>query len=316
MVQKEKIKALVTGCAGFIGSNLVDELLRRGYEVVGIDCLTECYPREIKEANMADALNHKNFEFVEENILSLEEFPDVDYVFHEAALAGVRDSWGKGFEMYSRNNVEATQKILEFYKTSNIKKFVFASSSSVYGVAKLPMREDSLLKPLSPYGATKLACENLCYLYWANYGIPTISLRYFNVYGPRQRRDTAIYKFVKAILNDGVVTVFGDGTQTRDFTFVGDVVEANMLAVNSEGGGKIFNVGGGNGISVNELIKKIEKAIGKRAKIKHTEKQKGDVKDTWADTSKISAKLNWKPKVEIERGLRRFVEWYAWGQND
>ena len=309
-------KALVTGCAGFIGSHLVEELLERGAEVVGIDCLTDCYPREIKEANMGDAMNHKNFDFVEENILSLEEFPDVDYVFHEAALAGVRDSWGKGFETYSRNNVEATQKLLEFYKISNIKKFVFASSSSVYGTVELPMREASLLKPLSPYGATKLACENLCYLYWANYGIPTISLRYFNVYGPRQRRDTAIYKFVKAILNDGVVTVFGDGTQTRDFTFVSDVVGANMAAANSKVEGEIFNVGGGSGISVNELIKKIEETIGEEAKTKHIEKQKGDVKDTWADTSKTSAELNWKPEVEIEEGLRRFVEWFTSQKND
>ena len=239
------MKALVTGCAGFIGSHLTERLLREGYEVIGIDCFTDYYPREIKEANLSNVLKnlslkkkalpkkyHKNakFELSEEDILGMEKFPEVDYVLHLAAQAGVRASWGKSFETYTRNNVQATQKLLEFYKDIKIKKFVYASSSSVYGDVELPMKENSLLKPVSPYGVTKLAAENLCYLYWKNYNVPTVSLRYFTVYGPRQRPDMAVHKFVKAIFNGNEITVFGDGTQTRDFTFVDDAVEANILA--------------------------------------------------------------------------------------
>jgi UDP-glucose 4-epimerase len=159
----------------------------------------------------------------------MEKFPDVDYVFHLAAQAGVRASWGESFEIYTRNNIETTQKLLEFYKDRNLTKFIYASSSSVYGDAELPMKEHSLLKPVSPYGVTKLAGENLCYLYWKNYNVPTVSLRYFTVYGPRQRPDMATHKFVRAILKGDEITIFGDGIQTRDFTFVDDVVKANIL---------------------------------------------------------------------------------------
>ena len=304
------MKSLVTGCAGFIGSHLVDKLLEQGYEVMGMDCFTDYYHREIKEKNIENALKNSNFELINENILNMDKFPEVDYVFHLAAQAGVRASWGKSFEIYTKNNIEATQKLLEFYKDRKIKKFVYASSSSVYGDVELPMREDSLLKPVSPYGVTKLAGENLCYLYWKNYGVPTVSLRYFTVYGPRQRPDMAIHTFVNAILNDDEISVFGDGTQTRDFTFIDDVVEVNILAAINETIGDVFNVGGGSRISVNKLIKLLEEIIGKEAKIKHIEKQKGDVRDTLADTSKINNELNWKPRVKIEEGLKRFVEWY------
>ena len=304
-------KALVTGCAGFIGSHLVDKLLERGYEVIGIDCFTDYYAREIKEVNISNALKNENFEIIEEDILLMDKFPDVDYVFHLAAQAGVRASWGKNFERYTRNNIEATQKLLEFYKNLNIKKFVYASSSSVYGDAELPVREDSLLKPVSPYGVTKLSGENLCYLYWKNYNVPTVSLRYFTVYGPRQRPDMAIHKFVRAILNENEITVFGDGTQTRDFTFIDDVVEANILAAKSNIIGKVFNVGGGSRISVNELIEMMENIIGKKAKVKYVEKQKGDVRDTLANVSKARKKMNWKPKIDIYHGLREYIGWYT-----
>jgi len=303
------MKALVTGCAGFIGSHLVDRLLEQGYEVICIDCFTDYYPREIKEANTSNASNRKNFEFLEENILEMDKFPEVDFVFHLAAQAGVRASWGKSFEIYTRNNIEATQRLLEFYKDSNIKKFVYASSSSVYGDAELPMREDSLLKPVSPYGVTKLAGENLCYLYWKNYSVPTVSLRYFTVYGPRQRPDMAIHKFVRAIINEEEITVFGDGTQTRDFTFVDDAVEANVLAAKGTIEGEVFNVGGGSRISVNDLVKLMENIIEKKAKVKYIENQKGDVKDTLADITKTTKILKWAPKINIEKGLRRQIKW-------
>ena len=304
------MKTLVTGCAGFIGSHLVDKLLELGYEVTGIDCFTDYYHREIKEANISNALKNKNFEFIKEDILEIDKFPKVDYVFHLAAQAGVRASWGRSFEIYTRNNVQATQKLLEFYKDLDIKKFVYASSSSVYGDAELPMREDSFLKPVSPYGVTKLAGENLCYLYWKNYNVPTVSLRYFTVYGPKQRPDMAIHKFVNAILNGDEITVFGDGTQTRDFTYIDDAVEATILAAESNSVGEVFNIGGGSRVSVNDLIGMMEDIIGKKAKVKYIEKQKGDVRDTWADVSKAEEELGWIPKVKIEEGLRKFVNWW------
>ena len=235
------MKVLVTGCAGFIGSHLVDKLLEQGYEVIGMDCFTDYYPREIKEKNISNALKNKNFKLIGGDILNMDKFPEVNYVFHLAAQAGVRVSWGKNFEIYTRNNIEATQKLLEFYKDRKIKKFVYASSSSVYGDAELPMKEDSLLKPVSPYGVTKLAGENLCYLYWKNYNVPTVSLRYFTVYGSRQRPDMAIHKFVNAILEENKITVFGDGTQTRDFTYVDDAVEATILAAGNDLVGEVFN---------------------------------------------------------------------------
>ena len=304
------MKTLVTGCAGFIGSHLVDKLLDLGYEVTGIDCFTDYYSRAIKKANLSNALQNNNFKLIEEDILNMHKFPAVDYVFHLAAQAGVRASWGKSFEIYTRNNIEATQKLLEFYKDFAIKKFVYASSSSVYGDAELPMKEDSLLKPVSPYGVTKLAGENLCYLYWKNYGVPTVSLRYFTVYGPGQRPDMAIHKFVKAILNNEEITVYGDGTQTRDFTFVDDAVDANLLAAENNIKGEVFNVGGGSRISVNSLIAEIEKIVGKKAKVKYVEKQKGDVRDTWADVSKVKEMLNWKSKTGINEGLEKFTRWF------
>ena len=300
-------KALVTGCAGFIGSHLVDKLLELGYEVIGIDCFTDYYPGELKGKNVSNALNHKNFKFVKEDILEMEEFPEVDYVFHLAAQAGVRASWGKSFEIYSRNNIEATQRLLEFYKNRELKKFVYASSSSVYGDAELPMKEDSILKPVSPYGVTKLAGENLCYLYWKNYNVPTVSLRYFTVYGPRQRPDMAIHKFVKAILNDEEITVYGDGKQTRDFTYVDDAVEATILAAEDTIMGEVFNVGGGSRISVNELIEQIEIIVKHETKLKYGEKQRGDVGDTLADTSKAGKLLGWKPMTNIDKGLEKYI---------
>lgn len=309
MLNLNKMKALVTGCAGFIGSYLTERLLSDGFDVTGIDCFTDYYSRKHKEKNMENVLKDENFTFIERDILSMEAFPDVDYVFHQAAQAGVRKSWGRDFEIYTRDNILATQRLLEYYKDMQIRKFVYASSSSVYGDAELPMKETRLLKPVSPYGVTKLAAENLCYLYHKNYGVPAVSLRYFTVYGPRQRPDMAIHLFVKAILNDEEITVYGDGNQTRDFTFVDDVVEANLLSALSEVQGEVFNVGGGTRIGVNELIRTIEDATGRKAIVRYIEKQKGDVNDTLADVSKIG-ELGWKPEVGIRKGVERFVQWY------
>jgi len=303
------MKALVTGCAGFIGSNLVDKLLESGYEVIGIDCYTDYYPKSIKERNISEAVKKHNFKLIQEDILNMSEFPEVDYVFHLAAQAGVRASWGKSFDIYTKNNIEATQRILEFYKERSIKKLVYASSSSVYGDVQLPMREDSPLRPLSPYGVTKLAGENLCYLYWKNYDIPTISLRYFTVYGPRQRPDMAIHKFVNAILNKKAITIYDDGTQMRDFTYVSDVVSANIAAAEKNIVGRVFNIGGSSEISVNMLIEKISHRVGMDAIVRYEEKQKGDARFTRADVSSAKENLNWTPRVDLDKGRTKYIDW-------
>lgn len=302
------MKALVTGCAGFIGSHLADRLLKEDFEVVGIDCFTTYYSRDIKERNIASALPHKGFKLIEADILEMEAFPQVDYIFHEAAQAGVRASWGKEFEIYVRNNVLATQRLLEFYKNREIKKFIYGSSSSIYGNAELPLKEDIVPKPISPYGVTKLAGENLCHLYHINYDIPVILLRYFTVYGPRQRPDMAIAKLVPAILDDKEVAIFGDGTQTRDFTYVDDIVEANILAARSDIRGKVFNVGGGDRISVNNLLELMGDILGKKVKVRYVEEQKGDVRHTLAHIKQAKAELGWQPRVDITEGLRKYID--------
>jgi UDP-glucose 4-epimerase len=303
--------ALVTGCAGFIGSHLVERLLESNNRVVGIDCFTDYYSPALKRANIARAAAQREFTLIEKDIVDMRSFPAVDYVFHMAAQPGVRASWGTNFEVYLRNNVKATQNLLEFYKSQQIKKFIYSSSSSVYGDAPLPMREDSLAKPVSPYGVTKLAAEHLCYLYWKNFNVPTISLRYFTVYGPRQRPDMAIHKFVKAVLTNEVISIYGDGTQTRDFTFISDVIDALALAAKTELCGEVFNVGGGSQISVNELVEEIERITEKSAEIDRTIAQKGDVKDTQADISKARNQLGWRPRLHISEGLKEYVKWYS-----
>ena len=235
----------------------------------------------------------------------------IDIVIHLAAKAGVRPSI-EDPAGYSDVNINGTMVMLEAMRKAGVKKFIFASSSSVYGNnEKIPFSEtDNVDFPISPYAATKKAGELICHTYSYLYDIDITCLRFFTVYGPRQRPDMAIHKFVKAILNGDEITVFGDGTQTRDFTFVDDVTEANILAANNEMEGVVFNVGGGSRITVNKLIELLEKITERNAKIEYIEKQKGDVLDTLADTSKISNKLNWKPEVKIEEGAKRFVKWY------
>ncbi len=303
------MRSLVTGCTGFIGSHLTEKLLREGHEVIGIDCFTDYYSREIKENNIQKALSDENFTFLEKDIINLSTFPDVDYVFHQAAQAGVRASWGKSFEIYTENNILVTQKLLEYYKDRNLNKFVFASSSSIYGnTDELPIPEDTQKKPFSPYGVTKLAAENLCLLYYMNYGTPTVSLRYFTVYGPRQRPDMGINKFVHAVLNEDRIEVYGDGNQTRDFTFISDVVEANLLAAYSDVIGEYFNIGGGSRISVNDLLKLIGKVVGKDIHTKYIEMQKGDVQHTFADVTKAEKMIGYKSVIGIEQGIIKYVD--------
>jgi len=234
------MKALVTGAAGFIGSTLSERLLADGAEVTGVDCFTDYYPRPIKERNLAGPRAHPKFQFIESRLQDA-DLPallrDRTHVFHLAAQAGVRKSWGRDFAVYTINNIEATQALLEACATVKLERLVYASSSSVYGDhVPLPMREDALPQPVSPYGVSKLAAEQLCYLYCSNYGVPATSLRYFTVYGPRQRPDMGYHKFVAALLTGRPITVFGDGQQVRGNTYISDCVDATLLAIQATPG--------------------------------------------------------------------------------
>ncbi|MSQ15481.1 MAG: NAD-dependent epimerase/dehydratase family protein [Dehalococcoidia bacterium] len=307
------MRALVTGVAGFIGSTLAERLLSQGHEVVGIDCFTDYYPRPIKEANLETARCHDSFKFIEGDLLHLDLAPimgNVDWVFHEAAQAGVRASWGSSFEVYSKDNIVATQRLLEAAKDARLQKFVYASSSSIYGEAETyPTSEAVTPRPISPYGITKLAAEQLCYLYWRSFGVPTVSLRYFTVYGPRQRPDMAFNKFIKAILSGDQIDVYGDGEQTRDFTFVYDAVSANIAAAESGPGGAIINIGGGSRMSVNQTIAVLEEIIGKKAKMNYQDAQVGDARHTAADISLAQKLLGYHPTVRLREGLEKETLW-------
>ena len=307
------MKSLVTGAAGFIGSHLCEYLIEKGFEVLGIDNFMDYYPRSIKEANISDLKKHQDFEFVEASLLEIdlaELLDGIHVVFHQSAQAGVRASWGQSFKIYTDNNILSTQMLLEACRESPVKKFVYASSSSVYGDTKdLPMRESSLPCPVSPYGVSKLAAEHLCLLYYNNFGIPAVSLRYFTVYGARQRPDMAFHRFFKWALEDKPLKVYGDGEQSRDFTHVHDIVEANWLALEKALPGEVFNVGGGSRITLNGVIEIIKEIAGKELKVDYQAKQKGDVRHTIADITKAKEKLGYKPKVSIEDGLRTEYEW-------
>lgn len=307
-------KALVTGAAGFIGSHLSERLLSLGMEVTGIDCFTDYYPASIKENNISKLATSKNFTLIKENLLSMDlqkVLDGVDYVFHEAAQPGVRASWGKSFSIYVEDNIIATQKLLESLKDKKIKKMIYASSSSVYGDAeKYPTMETDTPKPVSPYGVTKLAAENLCYLYSKNFGVPVVSLRYFSVYGPRQRPDMGFNRFIRSIIKNEEIIIYGDGKQTRDFTYVSDVIDANIAAIKeSVKTGEAFNIGGGSTISVNDTIKLLAGISGQEPKVKYIETQKGDVMHTGADISKARRALAYAPKVNIRAGLEKEYEW-------
>jgi len=307
------MRALVTGVAGFIGSHLAEKLIGIGVNVVGIDSFTDFYPRKIKEYNLSKLNYQPNFSLITGELtnLNLHLFLDgTDYIFHLAAQAGVRSSWGKNFSVYSENNILATQRVLEAAKEFPIKRFIYASSSSVYGDTEdLPMRENGKVRPVSPYGVTKLAGEYLCDLYYKNYNVPVVSLRYFTVFGPRQRPDMAFNIFLRAILEDKEVVVFGDGEQTRDFTFVSDIVDGTLSVMDSEVKGEIFNLGGGNRISLKQVLAIMEEVVKSKIKVSYVEKQKGDVRNTLADNSKARKVLGFAPKKGIEEGLAQEFDW-------
>jgi UDP-glucose 4-epimerase len=307
------VKAVVTGAAGFIGSHLVDSLLADGHEVVGIDGFTDYYERGAKEANLRAARDQAPFRFVEGYLqdLPLEElFAGADAVFHLAAQAGVRASWGRDFTHYTAHNVVATQRLLEAALRVGRPRILYASSSSVYGDTDvLPLREDAPCRPVSPYGVTKLAGEHLARLYQKSFGLPTVSLRFFTVYGPRQRPDMAFHRFLRAARDGESIRVFGDGAQTRDFTFVADVVAAARTAAVSGRPGSVYNVGGGERLALLDVLRTMEAVTGRPFRIIHEEAQKGDMRDTFADTSAARRDLGFRSTVSLPDGLRQEWEW-------
>jgi len=309
------VKALVTGAAGFIGSHLVATLLDRGATVVGVDSFTDYYPREIKERNLEESRLRERFRFAETAIQTADLpalLDGVTHVFHLAAQAGVRKSWGRDFQTYTVNNVDATQKLLEACLGRKIERFVHASSSSVYGDrVAIPMREDALPQPVSPYGVTKMAAEQLGYLYHVNYGLPVVAMRYFTVYGPRQRPDMAFHRFIRAALREEPITLYGDGEQTRDFTFVSDAVAATIAAGERGVDGRSYNIGGGARVSMNDVIRIIERVAGRPLRINREDAQKGDMRDTYADTSLARQDLGFQPNVGLEDGIRAEYRWLS-----
>jgi UDP-glucose 4-epimerase len=311
-------KAVITGVAGFIGSSIAQRLLAAGTAVIGVDCLTDYYPLAIKQANLKPLFEYESFQFLQQPILEVDWAPLLEgapVVYHQAAQAGVRASWGQSFDCYTTWNVLSTQHLLEAMKGTGA-RMVYASSSSVYGETKLlPMNEDHRPQPMSPYGVTKLAAEHLCVLYWRNFGVPTVSLRYFTVYGPKQRPDMAFHKFIKAGILGQPITVFGDGEQTRDFTFIDDAVQANLLAGEKGTPGAVYNIGGGSRISLAKVLDKLEAAIGQPLKIDRIERQHGDVTHTYADTTRAQTELGFAPKVSIEDGLAAEVAWFKQNQD-
>ena len=307
------MRSVITGVAGFIGSHLAEKLLQMGHTIVAIDKFLDNYGRSLKEANLAGFAKHPSFEFINDDLVNVDwghYLKETDYVFHLAAQPGVRSSWGQEFYQYSHNNIMATQVLLEACKLSAVKKLVYASSSSVYGDTEdLPMRETGGTRPVSPYGVSKLAAEHLCYLYWRAFAIPTVSLRFFTVYGPRQRPDMFFHILMKHLLMDEEIPLYDDGEQTRDFTYCADIVDGLIAAALYPGSGEVFNLGGGGEIKLLDAIKQVERISGQKARLKRFDRQSGDVRHTRANLEQAKIKLGYSPKVSLEEGLARQWQW-------
>ncbi|KAF5423995.1 MAG: UDP-glucose 4-epimerase [Candidatus Methanocomedens sp.] len=305
------MKYLVTGGAGFIGSHLCERLLEKG-EVVCLDNFDPYYSPQAKRKNIEPLIKHPDFELVEGNILDRELlsrlFADVDYVFHNAAQAGVRASVENPLKTHEVN-ATGTLNLLEAAADSGVRKVINASSSSVYGkVSYLPFDEDHPNVPVSPYGASKLVAEHYCRVFSELHGLETVSLRYFTVFGPRMRPDLAINIFTGKALNNEPIEVFGDGEKTRDFTFIDNIIDANLRVI--ERGSGVYNIGGGERISINELAKRIVAIVGSESKIIYSDSVKGDAEHTWSDVSKARRDIGYEPGIGLDQGLERYVEWY------
>ncbi|MDI9926233.1 NAD-dependent epimerase/dehydratase family protein [Rhodococcus sp. IEGM 1341] len=315
MEVEKQMKTLVTGAAGFVGSNLCQKLLQEGHEVVGLDCFTDYYDTTLKRRNV-ELLDCTDFTLCEADIntADLEQLVGAaDVVFHQAGQPGVRGSWGSQFSLYCDSNILATQKLLEAAKKSkSLTRFVYASSSSIYGNAdRYPTSEVDLPAPLSPYGVSKLAGEHLCSLYAENFGVPTVSLRYFTVYGPRQRPDMAFTRFTKAAVTNTPITLFGDGSQIRDFTFIDDIVNGNILAATATSidAGVVYNLSGGSRVSVNEVLQILQELAVDDLIVKRQERFAGDVMQTGGTSEKAANEIGWSAEVSLEQGLAAQYEW-------
>lgn len=309
-------KVLITGGAGFIGSNLADSLLLQGYQVINIDNFHDFYDRKTKEANISNALKNPNYTLIEKDINDIssieDELENIDVIVHLAARAGVRPSILDPLAYY-HTNVNGTIQLLEFARRNNIKKFINASSSSVYGInANVPWQESDLnLLPISPYAASKIAAEKVCYVYSNLYNIQIVSLRFFTVFGPRQRPDLAIHKFVKAINDGKEIEIYGDGSTSRDYTYIDDILQGIMGAMNyNTSNYEVFNLGNNHTVKLIDLIQIIENALNKKAIKVFKPEQAGDVGITNANVTKAHKMLNYKPATTIEEGIFNFTKWY------
>ena len=306
------VKILVTGCAGFIGSHLCERLLDNGHEVTGVDALTNNYDPQWKIQNLDRSRGFDRFRFIKRELLEIEPelVDEADLIYHLAARPGVRTSWGREFQHYLRHNVLSTQRLLEWATLSKTpKRIVFTSSSSVYGdtTAEL-VAEDHPKNPVSPYGVTKLAAEQLCSVYASRSGLDVITLRLFTVFGPRQRPDMAFHRLIRSALNGSKFTLYGDGEQRRDFTYVLDAVEALVLASTGPAGSDSFNIAGGESVTMNEAIGLVEEICGRTFEVERIAPQSGDVRNTGADLSKSKAVLGYEPRFRLCAGLRAQIE--------
>jgi UDP-glucuronate 4-epimerase len=306
------MRYLVTGAAGFVGSHLSERLLERGSAVRGVDAFTDYYDRAVKEANLGNLRRSAGFELHEVDLAEgdLEPlFDGVDGVFHLAAQPGVRGSWGETFAIYAKDNLIATQRLFEAAARRD-KRVVFASSSSVYGNAETyPTSEELEPRPVSPYGVTKLTCEHLARVYRESFGLDVIALRYFTVYGPRQRPDMAFTRIAKALANGGQFTVLGTGEQSRDFTYVDDAVSATLLSMEQGTAGAVYNIGGGTEATLREIIALGERLSGRSLAVVSGPPAAGDVKRTSADTHRIRRETGWTPKIALEAGFSEQLAW-------
>jgi len=307
------MKVLVTGGAGFIGSNLVDKLISMDKDIIVLDNFDDYYSPEIKRKNIQQNIDTKKIKLIKDDIRNdkvlNDILKDVEVVFHLAARPGVRSSI-KNPKIYHEVNVSGTLNLLNACLNSNVKKIIYSSSSSVYGeIEYLPIDEKHPTKPISPYGMTKLAGEEYCRVFSKVYGLNIISLRYFTVFGHRQRPDMGIAKFTKSLLQNESPEIYGDGEQTRDFTYIDNVVDANILALKNNTKWDIFNIGGGQRITVNELIKMLNKICSTNIKPTYTSKKVGDINHTWANIEKAKKLLKYEPKIDIKTGVKKYVEW-------
>jgi nucleoside-diphosphate-sugar epimerase len=303
---------LITGAAGFIGSHLTERCLALGWHVIAVDSFTEYYHASIKRANLAGSAQNPNCTVVAGDLLDLELgelLEGVTIAFHLAAQPGVRASW-EAFDLYARLNVNATHRLLHAARNVPLERFVIASSSSIYGdAATMPTREDAICQPVSPYGITKVAAEHLAQVYWRNFAVPTVALRYFTVYGPRQRPDMALNRFITHALTGRPIEVFGDGTQTRDFTFVTDAVTGTIAAGQRGKSGSVYNIGGGSRRSVNSVLDTLGGLLGCHVERRYLGHQPGDARDTSADISRAQGELGFEPSLDFGAGLKAQLDW-------